>query len=163
MKVAQFSWYVVYTNARSEVRVADQLHKDGVEVYLPLITETKQWSDRKKKTTKPLFTSYVFVKIEKHQYEKVRRITGVVNFIYHLGKPAIVRQKEIDAIKLFLLKVETKSIEFEPFEKIVIEFGPLKGKSGIIQKVGKKRLRIIISELQTSIIANIEKEDVKKN
>lgn len=156
------NWYVVYTKPRSEAKVAERLAEEGVLVYLPFITETKQWSDRKKEVTKPLFTSYVFVKIDQKQYEIVRRTIGVVNFIYHLGKPAIVRQIEIDAIKQFLHKVETASIEFEPFDEVIVNYGPLKDKKGIIQKVDKNRLRIILLDLQTSIIADIEKEDVKR-
>ena len=157
-----YVWHVVYTKAKTEAKVAQRLIESGIEIYFPEITELKQWSDRKRKITRPLLTSYVFVKVQQKDYETVRRVPGVVNFIYHIGKPAVVRQSEIDSIKLFLLEIDTESIEFEPFEKIVIECGPLKGKSGIIQRVGKKRLRIIISELQTSIIADIEKEDVKK-
>ncbi|MDX1426779.1 MAG: transcription termination/antitermination NusG family protein [Salegentibacter mishustinae] len=49
------SWYVLYTKPRTEKRVAESLEQMGVEVYCPLITEIKQWKDRKKKLKTPLF------------------------------------------------------------------------------------------------------------
>jgi len=156
------NWYAVYTKPRAEAKVAERIEEIGIEIYFPTVTELKQWSDRKKKIKKPLFTSYVFVKIAMEQFEDVRRIIGVVNFIYHLGKPAIIRQKEIVAIKEFLSKVNTSTLVYEPFEEVIIKSGPLKDHKGIIQTVGKNQLRIIISELKISIIAEINKSEVQK-
>jgi hypothetical protein len=44
-------------------KVAEQLTKMGIECYCPLITQVRQWSDRKKKVVVPLFNSYVFVQV----------------------------------------------------------------------------------------------------
>ena len=156
------NWYAVYTNPRSEAKVVDRLKEVGVEIYFPTVTEIKQWSDRKKKIKKPLFTSYVFVNITVEQFEDVRRVQGVANFIYHLGKPAIIRQKEIIAIRDFLSKIDTSTVIFEPYEEVIIKSGPLKDHKGVIQTVGKNQLRIIISELKISIIAEINKSQVQK-
>jgi len=158
----QEQWYAVYTNPRSEAKVAERIKEIGVEVYLPMVTELKQWSDRKKKVTKPLFTSYVFVRIENRSFDIIKNIYGVVGFIRHIGQPAKIRDVEIDAIKLFLNKVNTSTIEFEPADSVEIKEGLFKGKSGIIQYVGKDHLRIVLSELKLSIIAKICKSDVIK-
>jgi len=158
----QKQWYAVYTNPRSEVKVAERIEEIGVDVYLPMVTELKQWSDRKKKVTKPLFTSYVFVKIDNKSFDRIKSIYGVVGFIRHIGQPAKIRDAEIDAIKLFLNKVNTSTIEFEPKEDVEIKDGLFKGKTGVIQYVGKDYLRIILSELKLSIIAKICKTDVVK-
>ena len=155
-------WYAVYTSPRAEAKVAERIEEIGVEVYLPMITELKQWSDRKKKVTKPLFTSYVFVRIDNKSFDKIKNIYGVVGFIRHIGQPAKIRDVEIDAIKLFLNKVNTSTIEFEPKESVEIKDGLFKGKTGVIQYVGKDHLRIILSELKLSIIAKICKSDVIK-
>ncbi len=157
-----FNWYVIYTKSRAEAKVAERFRELGLEIYFPEVTEIKQWSDRKKKIIKPLFTSYVFVKIEQDQYEDVRRVSGVVNFLYHLGKPAVIRQKEIDNIINFLSKVSVSTIVFELLEEVIIKTGPLKDQKGIIQSVGKDSLRIILSELNVSMIAKISKADAEK-
>ena len=44
-----FSWYAVYTAARAEKKVKERLDQIGIENYLPLRTEYRVWSDRKKK------------------------------------------------------------------------------------------------------------------
>ena len=58
------NWYAIYTRAKAEKKVYEQLERSGYEVYLPLTTTIKQWSDRKKKIKTPLISSYVFIKTE---------------------------------------------------------------------------------------------------
>ena len=48
-----FSWYAVYTAARAEKKVKERLDQIGIENYLPLRTEYRVWSDRKKKVSVP--------------------------------------------------------------------------------------------------------------
>ena len=53
-------WHALYVRSRMEKKVLSQLEESGYKAYLPLITQVKQWSDRKKKVEEPLFKSYVF-------------------------------------------------------------------------------------------------------
>ena len=80
-------WYAIYVNSRHEKKVASLLESKLVEIFLPLQKKTKQWSDRKKIVLEPLFTSYLFVRIQETEKEKVRETSGVLNFVYWLGKP----------------------------------------------------------------------------
>jgi len=95
-------WYVVYTRPRWEKKVADLLFRKKIEYYCPLNKVYKQWSDRKKLVAEPLFTSYVFVRIDESEQLTVRLTDGVINFVYWLGKPAQVRNEELEAISDFL-------------------------------------------------------------
>ena len=156
------NWFAVYTKPRAEAKVAQRFTEEGIEVYFPIIKELKQWSDRKKMIERPLFSSYVFIKIDNKQYEQVRRIYGVVNFVYYLGKPAIIKEKEIEAIKTFLQEVEHNSIKFEIYDEVIVKAGALKGEKGIVKSVGKNSLRIILSGLKISLIARINKLEVEK-
>ena len=47
-------WFVLYTKPQFEIKVAEALQKIGVRAYCPVYTQLKQYSDRKKKVTKPL-------------------------------------------------------------------------------------------------------------
>ena len=76
------NWYVVYTKPKWEKKVAEQLINSGIECYCPLITQVRQWSDRKKKVEVPLFNSYVFVQLPDAERNKVFQSVGVV-WIYH--------------------------------------------------------------------------------
>lgn len=45
----QKTWYALYVRSRAEKKVSQELEHIGIEVFLPLITRVRQWSDRKKK------------------------------------------------------------------------------------------------------------------
>ena len=89
------NWYVVYTKPKWEKKVAEQLTQRGIECYCPIVTEVRQWSDRKKKVEVPLFNSYVFVRLAEVDRNLVFQSSGVVRYLFWLAKPAIVRDEEI--------------------------------------------------------------------
>lgn len=128
-------WYVIYTKPRNEKKVALELLKKGIEAYCPVKTEIRQWTDRKKKIESPLFNSYCFVYIEETQRQQVLEVFGVSRFIYWLGKPAVVKDKEIDEIKRWLNDFSHEKIHTDIFEvndKVVITSGTLMNQEGII-------------------------------
>jgi len=49
-----------------------------------MVTQIKQWSDRKKKTETPLIPSYVFVNIEEKNRNDVFEVPGVVRYLFWL-------------------------------------------------------------------------------
>src|SRR6188768_4001625 len=95
-------WYAVYTKPRWEKKVADLLTKKGLTNYCPLNKVRKQWADRKKTVYEPLFTSYVFVYVTELEHLILKKTSGVINLVYWLGKPALIRDEEILTIKNFL-------------------------------------------------------------
>src|SRR5215469_13926879 len=96
------NWYAIYTKPRWEKKVHRMLLEKGIEAYCPLNRVRRKWSDRLKWVDEPLFKSYVFVHIAEEEQPRVRLVGGVVNFVYWLGKPAVVKDKEIDMIRKFL-------------------------------------------------------------
>jgi len=95
-------WYAVYTKPRWEKKVAAMLLEKGIENYCPVNKVTRQWSDRKKVVMEPVFKGYVFVKLEDNKKWQVKDVNGILNFVYWLGKPAVIRDEEIDTIRKFL-------------------------------------------------------------
>ena len=156
------NWHVIYTAPRAEKKVNERLLSQGVETYLPLQKVLRQWSDRKKRVSVPLFNSYVFVKVDPQEYLKVWQVAGFARFIYYLGKPAIVRQTEIDNIRKFLARELISDIKFEINNKAEILDGPLYGKSGTIERIGNKTIRLHIEELGINLIAEVQKASVKQ-
>ena len=61
--IQKSKWYVLYTKPRHEIKALERLAQNGFEVYCPMKTTLKQWSDRKKKVSEPLLPSYIFIKI----------------------------------------------------------------------------------------------------
>ena len=149
-------WYVLYTQSRQEKKVAEGLQKIGIESFCPLVTVMKQWSDRKKKVELPLINSYVFVNIEENNREAVFAVSGIVRYLFWLGKPAVVRAIEIEVLRTSLEGiVDTFSVN--PIQKdslITLEKGPFKGFEGIVKYLNKKSIQLLLTDLGYIITIN---------
>lgn len=153
-------WYVLYTKSRQEKKVAENLQKLGIEVYCPLVTVLKQWSDRKKKVQVPLINSYVFVKMEEYKRDEVFKVGGIVRYLFWMGKPAVVREIEIEAIKQSLIGVIT-SFEILPIKKdakITIPAGPFQGQEGIVKHINKTNIQLMLVDL--GFFVSIKKQEI---
>ncbi|MEN9685553.1 MAG: hypothetical protein RLZZ28_1339, partial [Bacteroidota bacterium] len=104
--VPEKKWYALYTKPRWEKKIYSVLVRKGLESWCPLQKIERQWSDRKKIVEEPLFKSYVFVHIDAAEKTKVLTTDGVLNFVYYLGKPAVIKTEEIELIKKYLLEKE---------------------------------------------------------
>lgn len=144
------NWYVLYTKPKWEKKIAEQLNEIGVVTYCPLITKVSQWSDRKKKISVPLFNSYIFVQIEEKNRNQVFEVTGVIRYLFWLGKPAIVKNFEIEAIKDWLSDSDVFDVVVDVWkkgDKIVLESGPFISQSAIIQEVKQNHYILILESL----------------
>jgi transcription antitermination factor NusG len=153
-------WYAVYTRPRWEKKVNGLLLEKEIESYCPLNKVRRKWSDRIKIIEEPLFKSYVFVKIADENRSKVRMTHGVVNFVYWNGKPAIIKEKEIQTIKRFLDEyenVEVVKMDFEPEDRVRVISGPMMDQEGKIIEVKNKTVKLCIDSLGYMLIAYIDK------
>lgn len=144
------NWYVVYTKPKWEKKVADQLHQLGIACYCPLITQVRQWADRKKKVIVPLFNSYVFVQLEEVQRNEVFGASGVVRYLFWLGKPAIVKDEEITIIKKSLESDTISEIVVESYKKgdrITVDAGVFKNQVGVVQEVSNTECVLLLESL----------------
>jgi transcriptional antiterminator RfaH len=144
------NWYVVYTKPKWEKKVAEQLEQRGIECYCPLVTQVRQWSDRKKKVELPLFNSYIFVRLTEAERNLVFQSSGVVRYLFWLGKPAIVRDEEIATIKKWLShpdKCEILVSSLQIGDKVILESGPFKSQQAIVREVGKTSYVLVLESL----------------
>ena len=95
------NWFVLYTKVNQELKVIEQLKEMNISCYCPTVMIVKQYSDRKKKRLKPLIPSYVFVFIEKERRNDIFSVFGVVRYMFWLGKPAVVKEREIELMKQY--------------------------------------------------------------
>ncbi|MFM9826227.1 UpxY family transcription antiterminator [Flavobacterium sp.] len=153
------NWYVVYTKPKWEKKVAEQLKEQGIECYCPLITKVKQWSDRKKKVEVPLFNSYVFLQLDEKDRNLAFLSSGVVRYLFWLGKPAIVKDDEIKTIKNWLEGSNLETISVEPYRtgtKIKVVSGPFANQEAVIQEVNKKEYVLFLESLGCVLKMNIK-------
>ena len=150
------AWYVIYTKSRQEKKVAESLNAIGIEAYCPLVSVIKQWSDRKKKVSIPLINSYVFVNIENCNRDEVFKVSGIVRYLFWLGKPAVVRAIEIETLRISLEGV-IASFEIEEIRKdsrVTLEEGPFKGAEGIVKHLNKNSRQLLLVDLGFLITIN---------
>lgn len=146
---SNLNWFVLYTKPQQELKVLEQLKKINIEAYCPTIDEVRQWSDRKKIVTVPLIKSYVFVKIDIKHRQDVFNVSGVVRYLFWLGKPAIVYDKEIEVLKKSLKNPYT-SIKLDCLKtgnRMLITSGPFMDNEGTIVKLGSKYVTIEMEQL----------------
>ncbi len=148
------NWFAIYTKSRSEKKVFERLNDAGHESFLPLITEVRQWSDRKKKVKAPLIKSYVFVKVKKNDLIPIYNIPGVVAVLKHLGEPAIVTEVEINNLKI--LTNNSEAIEtIEPCvlkngKPVQVIHGPFEGLIAVyLSNSGKHRVIVKVEALNS--------------
>ena len=154
-------WYPVYTNPRAEKKAYQLLINKGIEAYLPLTRQLKQWSDRKKWIEEPLIKSYIFVKIATSQITEVLRTTGISRFLYFSGKIASMPDRQIEQLKLLLAsETEMEIIDYalQKGEKVIIKAGPLQGLIGeLIDFHSQSRLLLKIDHIGKSLLIQISK------
>lgn len=159
------NWYVIYTKSRSEKMVADKLAKAGIEVFCPLLKRKKLWSDRWKWVEEPLFRSYCFVCLEDRERDKVFLVPGVVRYVYHCGKPAIIREKEMNLLKSWLIEYDHESIQAESLnvnDRIRIRSGALMDKEAeVLEKKGNYAL-LLLEDLGLQVKVDLRKNIIEK-
>ena len=158
--MANPKWLAVYTKPRWEKKVNQLLQEKGVESYCPLNKIRRKWSDRIKTVEEPLFKSYVFVKVNEADRTSVRMTNGIINFVYWDGKPAVIKEKEINAIRRFLNEyenVEVLPIDLKLNQRVVVTGGPLMDQEGKIIALRSKVAKVAIDSLGYILIAHIDR------
>ena len=152
-------WYPVYTNPRAEKKAYEALMNKGINVYLPLHRQLKQWSDRRKWVEEPFLKSYLFVNIAEQEQAEVLMTKGISRFLYFSGKPAVMPDKQIHELKLLMAspyELEVTEEDLLPGEKIIIKAGALKGMTGeIISRRSQKQLILRLESIGYSIVVNV--------
>lgn len=156
-------WYAIYTKPRWEKKVALRLKEAGYEAYCPLNKVRRKWSDRYKVIEEPLFSSYVFVRLPELNVNKVRLISGVINFVYWNGKPGVVRDEEIVSIRRFLneyTEVTAVQLEIKPNLKVIVAKGAMMGKEAVVERVLHNIVELKIESLGYKLVAKTEKSNL---
>lgn len=153
-------WLAVYTRPRWEKKVNQLFIEKGLESYCPLNKVRRKWSDRMKTVEEPLFKSYVFVKVSEEDRAAVRMTNGAINFVYWNGKPAVIKEKEISAIKRFLDEyeyVEAKPAELKVNQRVRITNGTLMDHEGKVLDIRHRTAKVAIDSLGYILIAYIDR------
>ena len=154
-----FKWYAVYTRPRFEKLVCQRLLEQGIEAYLPMIKTMRQWSDRKKMVEIPLFSSYVFVHINRKHYDQVLQTFGAVKYIIFEGKAASIPAEQINNLKIIVDSNENVETTWETRKKgdrVIISAGSLKGLKGeLITDGTRKKVLVRIDSIDQNLTVEV--------
>jgi transcriptional antiterminator RfaH len=156
--IEEKKWVALYTKPRSEFKAEADIKKLGIDIYLPVITRVKQWSDRKKKVTEPVLNGYIFIFADEKERLAALEVYSVVRCVFDNGKPAIIPEWQIDNLKKFLSEKTDYLINngLAQGTKIKIKSGPFEGVIGvIISDEKKKSLSVNLDLLNRSVTAEI--------
>ena len=151
-------WTAFYTKPRNEKKVATRLAAMGFTIYCPCQTVLKQWSDRKKKVSEPVFTSYLFAEVDEQARQAILKDVGIVSNVRWLGQPANIREEEMLAIQNFLSHHADVSVfakHLAPGQEVAIDGGPLSGQSGVIRSLQGRKAHLTIESLGITLQAEV--------
>ena len=155
--VQNLRWYAVYVRSRYEKKVHQLLLEREVVSFLPLLETWKQWSDRKKRVSEPLFRGYVFVHIDiRKEHISVLDTEGVVKFIGINKTPSVISQRDIDWLKTLTREPDAvhQRVNVLPAgQKVKVLAGPFKDFEGVVVKQGRESRLVVFFE---SIMQGIE-------
>jgi transcription antitermination factor NusG len=161
------NWYAVQTRARNEKAISERLQEQGLTTFLPLVTEIRRWSDRKKKVELPLFSCYVFVKLVPSNNDdrmRVYRTNGVFRIVSMRGEAIPIPDEQIDALRT----VVTRQVPWSahPFlkigQRVRIRGGSLEGVEGVLLSQSEGRTLIIsVDAIQRSLAVRVEGYEVE--
>jgi transcription antitermination factor NusG len=138
----------------------------GVPNYLPFKTVLRQWSDRKQKVTVPLFSGYLFVRMNLLDGNKLRvlNLPGAAGFVGNSIGPLPIPDYQIEAVR----SVVTQGMEctvhslLEEGDLVRVVRGPLAGVEGrLIRFSSASRLVISIEMIHRSLSVGISRNDVE--
>ncbi len=160
-RLEQAQWYALRTRSRHEKMVADQLEKQGIENFLPVVKKSRQWSDRVKEVELPLFSGYTFVRVVLTSPDRLRVLQthGVAGFVGINCCGTAIPENQIQDIRTLLASDLT--VEEQPFlrvgQRVRVRGGALDGVEGILSAQNDDRSLVISLEpIQRSLSVRIQ-------
>ena len=152
---------------RHEKKVSIGLREKGLHSFLPIRHEKRQWSDRQKWIELPLFSQYVFVRLNENAELRARvlRTTGVVRFAGAPGRGTPVPNEQINNLQTITdQRILCTPHEFLKIgERVRIRGGSLQGIEGILKAIKNDRSLVISVDLiQKAIAIRIDGFDVER-
>lgn len=156
------NWYAVYTKPKCEKKVSALLTKKKIENFCPMnkVARNGQYDHINKGVLEPLFPHFVFVRIGEMDMSAIRNMNDVVNFVYWLGRPAVIRDVEIDSIRQFMSEYVHADLEKVPVntqDMVRILSTPGFESDGNLITMRNNRVRVILPSLGYALSAETEK------
>jgi transcription antitermination factor NusG len=155
-------WYALRTHGHHEKRVRDRLAGVGIEPFLPLTRQQRQWSDRKVLTELPLFAGYCFARFSLRNRLTIMQISGVAGIVGSVG-PEAIPDTELDAIRAVCESDRlVQGIDlFVEGMQVEIVSSPLRGLMGqFIHHAGHDYIVVRVRLIQQAVAVHIHRDEM---
>ena len=157
MSTSLKNWYAVHTKPGFEKRVASLFSRKDIENYCPL---KRDWNGKKQIIIEPLFNGYIFVKISDTELKKIRITDGVINFVYWLGLPVVIKEEEIEIMKRFMneyMNVKLRKVPFDINRSLKMVQDNFEKNSSSMVAVKNNNVQIVLPSIGYMMIAEVQK------
>lgn len=155
-------WLVLWTESRAEKKVASRIAAQGIEPWLPTVTERHRWSDRWREVVLPLFPGYLFARVSFGELPTLLRIPGVLTVVKAGDKPAVLSDGFIASLRQAIARPELAPQpvavphEYDVDDEIIVQEGPLAGVRGVVQQLrGARHLVVWVKEIGRGVAFTI--------
>ena len=154
-------WYALSTKPGCEKKVSNMLTRKNIDNYCPL---KRSEAGYRKTVLEPLFNSLVFIYTNEYQIPVLCKNDHIINVVYWLGKPAIIRSEEIEVMKGFLNEYANVNLQKMPFTlngmtRTVGE--SITGQKTPMVSVKNNTVKIVLASLGYIIFAEVENSNVE--
>lgn len=161
-------WYALRTRSRSEKKVARILGEREVESYCPVVPRARQWADRKKTVSFPMFPGYVFARFDLRDISEVFRVPGVATVVRIEGEAVPVRPEELEAVRRLERGVTETGQEpvpadfLEPGDEVTVVDGPFRGMRGVLLETrGRARVAVRLTAIRQAVSIELARDLVE--
>ena len=130
-------WYVVQTQVNGESRAAQNLLRQGFEVYLPRYLKRRRHARKVDFTARPLFPRYMFVAIDMatQRWRSVQSTFGVSRLVTNGDDPATLPDGVVEALRSRendkgFIRLDSKPV-FAPGDKVRVLAGAFMDSAGL--------------------------------
>jgi transcriptional antiterminator RfaH len=161
------NWYVVATKPNCEVKAMVNLERQSFETYMPRILERRSHARRIQMVPRPLFSGYVFVRLdlEVARWRSINSTVGVTHILTGDGRPQLLRTGFIDALRAREIDglVTAPPPHFEMGEAVEVKQGPFANQIGTILSAERPgRIRLLMALLGGEVITTLPEDMVRK-
>lgn len=143
-------WIAAYTRPRCEKKVEKEIRALGIETYLPIQRQMRQWSDRRKLVDIAVIPMVILFNVTNEDIPEIVKHPLVVRILSNPGekKPAIIPSDQIDKLKFILcqsdIPVEYEPIVFRVNDSVRVTRGYLMGLCGEVKSCSEALCELVI-------------------
>jgi transcriptional antiterminator RfaH len=144
-------WYAVNTHPRSEVRAQENLLRQGLQCFCPMLPSTRRVRNRAVNKSLPLFPSYLFVSFDPSRYawRAIDSTYGVRRLVKAADTPLRVPIGVVETLQSMLNEQGEVDFSLKLHVGALVQFtqGPLADLIGTLERLDRNGRVIVLLDI----------------